>query len=64
MLTVSGSNNSSCLSAVTQAQWFFFLNPDTISLCEPVNISWENPQGSVYLPLFIEMRTDAWTLET
>ena len=65
MLTVSGSNNTSCLPTVKRKyDYFFFLNPDIFTLCQPVNITWTFSQGSVYLPLFVKMKTDLRTIET
>ena len=65
ILTVSGSNNTSCLpTAAATNGFYFYLYPETFTLCKPVNISWDPTQGSVYLPLFVNMKTELWTIET
>ena len=65
ILTVSGSDNNSCLPTVKRKyDYIFILNPDIITLCQPVNITWNSTQGSVYLPLFVKMKTDLRTIET
>ena len=65
ILTVSDSNNTSCLpKAVSIVQFYFYLHPETITLCDPVNITWDPTQGSVYLSFSVKMKTDLRTIET
>jgi hypothetical protein len=54
ILTVSESDNTSCLpTEASKTLFYFFMNPDTITLCNPVNISWDTTaQGSVDRSVF------------
>jgi len=58
ILTVSESNNTSCLPTEKRVvDFFFFLEPQNIDMCEPVNITWnQDAQGSVCLPLWFKWR--------
>ena len=57
ILTVSESNNTSCLPKAKQDPndyFYFYLDPETITLCDPVNITWDPPKGSVYLSFLLK----------